>query len=207
MSQIDLKESIPQFYDTKCGVDLLLNLSRLQLGVTQNGIVINDVELPKWAKSPKDFLKKNRKALESDFCSKHLPHWIDLIFGEKSRGSKAEEAMNIFHPTSYLTPKDLEEMDSDQQKVQAELQATEFGICPDQLFVASHPHKNGSIVDAATLFHPDLDRGLDIDFNENNNGDEKNENKDWEILSSGWATNNTSENQKNGVEDEKPLIS
>lgn len=116
----------------------------MQLGVTQNGIIINDVELPKWAKSPKDFLKKNRKALESDYCSRYLPNWIDLIFGDKSRGDKAKECMNIFHPTSYLSPKDLEEMESDEQRKQAELQATEFGICPDQLFCAPHPQKNDS---------------------------------------------------------------
>ena len=184
MSLIDLKESIPQFYDTKSGIDLLLNLSGLQLGVTQTGTIINDVELPKWARSPKDFLKKNRKALESDYCSKQLPYWINLIFGSSSRGVKAEEAMNVFHPTSYLGPKDIEALDTEEKKAQAELQATEFGICPDMLFCEPHPSKHDGFVDFANLFNLELDRDLDINFNENGCLDEINDSKEWELLSS-----------------------
>ena len=141
----DVKESIPHFFDPKAGVDLLLNLSGLQLGVTQNGKLVNDVKLPKWAKSPKDFLKKNRKALESKYCTRHLPFWIDLIFGEKSRGEKAVDAMNLFHPTSYLGPKDIEKMATGEEQAQAELQATEFGICPDMLFCEAHPQQVAGI--------------------------------------------------------------
>ena len=138
----DIKESIPQFYDPKGGVDFLLNTQSLQLGVTQTGTIINDVQLPPWAKSPRDFLKKNRKALESAHCTKFLPSWLDLIFGIKSRGEMAFEADNLFHPTAYLSPSDYEELKSDTEKLQAELQATEFGICPDVLFSAPHPQKN-----------------------------------------------------------------
>ena len=185
---IDLKESIPQFYDPKSGVDLLLNLSGLQLGVTQNDTIINDVELPNWAKSPKDFLKKNRKALESDYCSHFLPKWIDLIFGEKSRGTKAEEAMNIFHPTSYLSPQDVEVMDSEEEKITAELQATEFGICPDMLFCAAHPRKHDNPNDAVRSLNKNNNRASDVDFNGKyigNDDEEANaESKEWELLSS-----------------------
>lgn len=141
----DVKESIPHFFDPKSGVDLLLNLSGLQLGVTQKGKLVNDVKLPKWAKSPKDFLKKNRKALESEYCTHHLPFWIDLIFGEKSRGEKAVDAMNLFHPTSYLGPKDVENLATVEEQAQAELQATEFGICPDMLFCEAHPQRGDGI--------------------------------------------------------------
>jgi len=141
INQADLKECIPQFYDPKTGVDLLLNSSGLQLGVTQSGKRVGDVELPRWAKSPKDFLKKNRMALESDYCTRKLPHWIDLIFGEKSRGDKALKAMNLFHPFSYLSSEDLEKMDTDDERANAEFQATEFGICPDMLFRIGHPQR------------------------------------------------------------------
>jgi len=141
VNQADLKESIPQFYDPKTGVDLLLNSSGLQLGVTQSGKLVCDVELPKWAKSPKDFLKKNRMVLESDYCTKKLPHWIDLIFGKKSRGDEALKAMNLFHPTSYLSSEDLEKMETDDERTNAEFQAMEFGICPDMLFCAGHPQR------------------------------------------------------------------
>jgi factor associated with neutral sphingomyelinase activation len=30
-----------------------------------------------------------RMALESDYVSAHLPKWIDLIFGAKSKGEEA----------------------------------------------------------------------------------------------------------------------
>lgn len=152
--------------------------------MTQNGTIINDVELPKWAKSPKDFLKKNRKALESDHCSQYLPHWIDLIFGEKSRGTKAEEAMNVFHPTSYLSPKDVDAMESEEQKSTAELQATEFGICPDMLFCSPHPNKSGNVDDIANTLNLNLDRALDFGLDESNTGEDNGDSKDWELLPS-----------------------
>lgn len=43
--------------------------------------------LPPWAKgSARVFISKHREALESDFVSENLHHWIDLIFGYKQRG-------------------------------------------------------------------------------------------------------------------------
>ncbi len=188
----DLKESIPQFYDPQSGVDLLLNLSGLQLGVAQSGTIINDVELPNWAKSPKDFLKKNRKALESDYCSYYLPNWIDLIFGEKSRGEKAEEAMNVFHPTSYYTPQDVERMNSEEKKTQAELQATEFGICCDMLFCAPHPSKNDNpkILDAG-LINLNNDRAVDTDID-----NDENTKSEWELLPSYEESESRSHDEK-----------
>jgi factor associated with neutral sphingomyelinase activation len=133
----DVKELIPEFY--ACGdFDFLINARSLQLGATQNGDRVNDVDLPNWARSPRDFLKKNRKALESDFCTRKLPAWIDLIFGFKSRGDAAVEADNLFHHNAYLGPTAVEIMVED-DRMQAELQAVEFGIVPDQLFGKAHP--------------------------------------------------------------------
>lgn len=43
---------------------------------------------------PADFVQKLRDALESDWVSQNLHHWIDLIFGYKQRGSEAENADN-----------------------------------------------------------------------------------------------------------------
>ncbi|RTG80915.1 uncharacterized protein DC041_0008035, partial [Schistosoma bovis] len=42
---------------------------------------IHDVELPNWASTPEEFIRKHRGALESDYVSSHLHLWIDLIFG------------------------------------------------------------------------------------------------------------------------------
>lgn len=47
----------------------------------------NPIELPKWAKSPVDFVYQHRKALESASITKTLNLWIDLVFGCRQAGS------------------------------------------------------------------------------------------------------------------------
>jgi factor associated with neutral sphingomyelinase activation len=141
----DVKELIPEFFNPNNDFDFLINARGLQLGATQNGDRVNDVSLPPWAKSPRDFLKKNSKALESDICTSMLPRWIDLIFGSKSRGEAAQEANNLFHRSAYLGPSDLSAMPTPQERFQAELQAIEFGIVPDQLFVGPHPLRHETV--------------------------------------------------------------
>ncbi len=62
---------------------------------------VDDVRLPPWATTPYDFIRMNRNALESEYVSSNLHHWIDLIFGYKQTGEEAEKAHNVFFYLTY----------------------------------------------------------------------------------------------------------
>lgn len=80
----DVKELIPEFYYMP---EFLENHFNLDLGEKQSGEKVGDVILPPWARgSVREFIRKHREALESDYVSENLHHWIDLIFGHKQRG-------------------------------------------------------------------------------------------------------------------------
>ena len=49
-------------------------------------VSVHDAILPKWASNADDFIRKHRMALECDYVSDHLHHWLDLIFGYKQKG-------------------------------------------------------------------------------------------------------------------------
>ncbi len=48
-----------------------------------------------------DFVYKLAEALESPAVSTRLHKWINLVFGYKSRGPRAEAADNVFHYLTY----------------------------------------------------------------------------------------------------------
>lgn len=66
----DLKELIPEFFVGNG--EFLVNNDDLDLGHRHTGERLNDVELPPWAKNPRDFIRKCKKALESEYVSQHL---------------------------------------------------------------------------------------------------------------------------------------
>jgi len=136
----DLKELIPEFF---CGAgDFLKNSEDLDLGRRQTGDRVDNVELPPWAKSPQDFIRKNRKALECDYVSEHLHEWIDLIFGYKQKGAAAIDSNNLYYYLTYEGSVDLEQEKDVRRRAALEIQIQEFGQTPKQLFAVCHPARN-----------------------------------------------------------------
>ncbi|KAK6940249.1 hypothetical protein RJ641_029780 [Dillenia turbinata] len=150
----DVKELIPEFFYMP---EFLVNSNSYQLGVKQDGELICDVCLPPWAKgSPEEFINRNREALESEYVSSNLHHWIDLVFGYKQRGKPAVEAANVFYYLTYEGAVDLDAMDDELQLSAIEDQIANFGQTPIQIFRKKHPRRGPPIPIAHPLyFAPD----------------------------------------------------
>ncbi|XP_022728112.1 protein SPIRRIG-like isoform X3 [Durio zibethinus] len=132
----DVKELIPEFFYMP---EFLENRSGLDLGEKQSGEKVGDVLLPAWAKgSAREFIRRHREALESDFVSKNLHHWIDLIFGYKQRGKAAEEAVNVFYHYTYEGSVDIDSVTDPSMKASILAQINHFGQTPKQLFLKPH---------------------------------------------------------------------
>ncbi|KAL8487834.1 hypothetical protein ACS0TY_024230 [Phlomoides rotata] len=139
----DVKELIPEFFYMP---EFLLNSNSYHFGVKQDGGPIGDVCLPPWAKgSPEEFIIKNREALESEYVSSNLHHWIDLVFGYKQRGKPAVEAANIFYYLTYEGAVNLDNMEDDMQRSAIEDQIANFGQTPIQIFRKKHPRRGPPI--------------------------------------------------------------
>ncbi|CBI25048.3 unnamed protein product, partial [Vitis vinifera] len=132
----DVKELIPEFFYMP---EFLENRFNLDLGEKQSGEKVGDVVLPPWAKgSTREFIRKHREALESDFVSENLHHWIDLIFGYKQRGKAAEEAVNVFYHYTYEGSVDIDSVTDPSLKASILAQINHFGQTPKQLFLKPH---------------------------------------------------------------------
>lgn len=132
-STASLMELIPEFFTLPCG--WLEN----DLGITTAEGVLKHVELPRWARDVTDFICKMRAALESEQVSRHLPAWIDLIFGSKQQGEEAVKADNLFHPVCYTSSGGRQQPSSSLNQAVLETQLQEFGRVPRQLFLEAHP--------------------------------------------------------------------
>ncbi|XP_040282057.1 neurobeachin isoform X6 [Bufo bufo] len=159
----DVKELIPEFYYLP---EMFVNSNSYNFGVRDDSSVVNDVDLPSWAKNPEDFVRINRMALESEFVSCQLHQWIDLIFGYKQRGPEAVRALNVFH---YLTYEGSVNLDSVTDPVIREIpeayfirdpqtflltgdfvkameaQIQNFGQTPSQLLIEPHPPRSSAM--------------------------------------------------------------
>lgn len=133
----DVRELIPEFFYLP---EFLTNSNCFDFGKRQGkGGTIDTVDLPPWALGdPKIFIAKNREALESPYVSRHLHHWIDLIFGSKQRGDAAIDSVNVFHYLSYHGAKDLESISDPMQKLATIGIIHNFGQTPHQVFTKPH---------------------------------------------------------------------
>ncbi|XP_029458549.1 neurobeachin isoform X2 [Rhinatrema bivittatum] len=138
----DVKELIPEFYYLP---EMFVNSNEYNLGVREDEFVVNDVELPCWAKKPEDFVRINRMALESEFVSCQLHQWIDLIFGYKQRGPEAVRALNVFHYLTYEGSVNLDSITDPVLREAMEAQIQSFGQTPSQLLIEPHPPRSSAM--------------------------------------------------------------
>ncbi|KAJ8399233.1 hypothetical protein AAFF_G00412710 [Aldrovandia affinis] len=131
----DVKELIPEFYYLP---EMFVNSSNYELGVMADGTAVSDVELPPWAKTPEEFVRTNRLALESEFVSSQLHQWIDLIFGYKQQGPEASRALNVFHPLTYEGAVNLGSITDPTLREAVEAQIQSLGQTPCQLLIEPH---------------------------------------------------------------------
>ncbi|KAG1474371.1 hypothetical protein G6F56_000395 [Rhizopus delemar] len=146
----DVRELIPEFFYLP---EFLINVNKLNFGVKQgSGESIDSVVLPPWAHNdPKIFIQKHREALESDYVSENLHHWIDLIFGFKQQGAAAVESLNVFHHVSYEGAVNLDSMTDIVEKTATIGMINNFGQTPCQLFKKPHSSRAPSINDPISL--------------------------------------------------------
>ena len=127
----DVRELIPEFFYLP---DFLTNTNHFDYGETQKGKTVHDVSLPPWAKGdPERFVRLNRQALESDYVSKHLHLWADLIFGFKQRGEEAIQAQNTFVHVTYEGEVNLDSITDPVERASIISQIQNFGQTPSRL--------------------------------------------------------------------------
>ncbi|ESN92414.1 hypothetical protein HELRODRAFT_181462 [Helobdella robusta] len=132
-------ELIPEFYYLS---DMFVNTNNCTLGTNDDGDNINNVILPPWAKSPEDFVRIMRMALESEIVSIQLHQWIDLIFGYKQRGPEAIRSTNVFYYLTYEGSVNLDSISDPVLREAIENQIQSFGQTPSQLLTEPHPPRS-----------------------------------------------------------------
>uniref|UniRef100_A0A8D0HH64 WD repeat-and FYVE domain-containing protein 4 n=1 Tax=Sphenodon punctatus TaxID=8508 RepID=A0A8D0HH64_SPHPU len=153
----DVRELIPEFFYLP---EFLSNCNQFEFGSMQDGTMLGDVQLPPWAEgNPHRFITLHRQALESDYVSAHLHHWIDLIFGHKQHGPAAVEATNTFHPYFYGDKGHLSSINDPLIKSTILGFVSNFGQVPRQLFTKPHPSRStlGKLTlgkETSSLSHP-----------------------------------------------------
>ncbi|XP_058444149.1 neurobeachin isoform X16 [Malaya genurostris] len=146
----DVKELIPEWYFLP---EMFYNSSDYRLGQREDGSNVGDVELPPWAKTPEEFVRINRMALESEFVSCQLHQWIDLIFGYKQRGPEAMRATNVFYYLTYEGSVDLDTITDPVTREAIENQIRNFGQTPSLLLMEPHPPRSSAMHLSPMMFN------------------------------------------------------
>ncbi|KAI7902410.1 uncharacterized protein BX663DRAFT_435357 [Cokeromyces recurvatus] len=146
----DVRELIPEFFYLP---EFLKNVNKFNFGVKQGtGEAIDSVSLPPWAyDDPKIFIHRHREALESEYVSANLHHWIDLIFGYKQQGQHAINSLNVFHHVSYEGAVDLDSITDIVEKTATIGIINNFGQTPRQLFKRPHPTRSPKVTNPITM--------------------------------------------------------
>ncbi len=163
----DVKELVPEMFYCP---EILENVNHIDFGTTQSERRIDAVKLPPWAVDAQDFVMQHREALESEFVSRNLHHWIDLIFGYKQcpphvpgGNISAVESCNVFFHLTYAGAVDLDELCKNDRALYEQYvkQIGEFGQTPTQLFTS--PHAERLPIDTADIIFPiaSVVRGID----------------------------------------------
>uniref|UniRef100_A0A0X3PXG3 Neurobeachin n=1 Tax=Schistocephalus solidus TaxID=70667 RepID=A0A0X3PXG3_SCHSO len=150
-SSTNVKELIPEFFYLP---EMLENVNQYRFGKLDDGVLVDDVILPPWAKSPEDFVRINRQALESELVSCQLHHWIDLIFGYKQRGPEAIRATNVFCHLTYEGSVNWEKITDSVLRKAIEGQIQSFGQTPSQLLTEPHPPRGSALHVCPSIFTP-----------------------------------------------------
>jgi hypothetical protein len=138
-SPADVKELVPEFFFCP---EMFMNSNKLPFGVLHDGsTIVDDVILPPWAHNdPHEFIRLHREALESDYVSDNLHHWIDLIFGYKQTGPEAVKAHNLFRSITYENTIPMDEI-LDQEARLVVISLIDFGQTPSKIFDQEHPQR------------------------------------------------------------------
>nr|XP_057936358.1 neurobeachin-like isoform X2 [Doryrhamphus excisus] len=153
----DVKELIPELFYLP---EMLGNTNGYHLGMREDRVMVGDVDLPAWAKTPEDFVRINRMALESEFVSCQLHQWIDLIFGYKQRGPEAVRALNVFHHLTYEGAVSLDAMTDPLIREATEAQIRSFGQTPSQLLIEPHPPRSSAMHLSPLMFKEQMQQDV-----------------------------------------------
>jgi len=146
----DYREMIPEFFFLP---EILLNKNHYDLGEGKKG-KIGDVDLPKWTTSAYEYVYLHRKLLESEFISKNIHQWIDLIWGYKQRGNEALLSNNLYRPEMYDDAWNGNNINDPRRIAEIEATLCHVGQIPPQLFRSEHPSKKIDLSHQSPIHQP-----------------------------------------------------